>query len=105
MTDLTDNDVDRIATALAPKLVQCVRDGHHDFWIDPEKHYRDHIEIGRLSEALDADTLAGLKELGKLHAGAKRNVIRFIVGLFLVIALMAAIIYGIFVHAPVKPGA
>lgn len=101
MTDLTDNDVDRIATALAPKLAQHVRAGHHDFWIAPEKHYRDHIEVGRLSAALDADTLAGLKELGRLHASAKSNTFKIILMLLLLISAVGAVIYGIFSHRPV----
>ena len=102
MTGLSDDDVERIAVSLAPKLVQCVRQGHHDFWIDPEKHYLDHVEVSRLSTALDADTLAGLKELGSLHANAKRNAFKLVVGLLLLISAFSAVLYGIFVH---KPGA
>ena len=49
MTGLSDDDVERIAVSLAPKLVQCVRQGHHDFWIDPEEHYR--ARPGRITKS------------------------------------------------------
>ena len=95
MTYLSENDVERIAAAIAPKLVQHVRATHHDFWIDPEKHYRDHIEVGRLSNALDVDTVAGLKELGRLHMSAKSNAFKIILMLLLLISAVGAVIYGI----------
>ena len=95
MTDLSTEEIERIAAAIAPKLVQHVRATHHDFWIDPEKHYRDHIEVGRLSNALDVDTVAGLKELGRLHMSAKSNAFKIILMLLLLISAVGAVIYGI----------
>lgn len=103
MTGLSDDDVERIAVSLAPKLVQCVRQERHDFWIDPEKHYQSHMNSDRLATAFDDKTIASLKEMGALHAGAKRNVVKLVFVLLTVIALLGAIVYGIFAHAPVKP--
>ena len=99
---LSDDDVERIAISLAPKLVQCVRQGHHDFWIDPEKHYLDHVEVSRLSTALDVDTVAGLKELGRLHMSAKSNAFKIILMLLLLISAIGAVIYGIVTHKPMS---
>lgn len=45
MDNLTDTDIDRIADAITQRLIQGVRNTHHDFWIDPEKHYQDHQKI------------------------------------------------------------
>lgn len=38
---LTDREIELIAE----KLVHKVRSQHHDFWIDPEQHYQDHIAM------------------------------------------------------------
>lgn len=45
MSDLSQEDIERIAEAMAPKLVDKVKQTHHDFWIDPETHYQDHQKI------------------------------------------------------------
>ena len=61
MADLTDQDVNRIADALAPRLVKGVKELHHEFWIDPEKHYRSHQNSDRLAGIFDEDMVAALK--------------------------------------------
>jgi len=42
---LSQEEIEKIATELAPMLVSQVRKDHHDFWIDPEIHYKDHLDI------------------------------------------------------------
>lgn len=59
---LQDSDIERIAEALAPKLIAGVKERHHDFWIDPEIHYQDHISWRQLSP----DEIRSLKDLIKL---------------------------------------
>lgn len=59
---LNESDIERIADALAPKLIDGVRERHHDFWIDPETHYNDH----RVWRALNSDDINSLKELVRL---------------------------------------
>lgn len=59
---LNDSDVDRIASALAPKLIEGVKAQQHDFWIDPETHYQDHL----LWRTLKAEEIADLKQLIQL---------------------------------------
>lgn len=56
---LNDSDIERIAAALAPKLIEGVRERHHDFWIDPEIHYNDHRTWGNLK----SDDITTLKQL------------------------------------------
>lgn len=56
---LAQDDVERIAAALAPKLIEGVKAQQHDFWIDPEAHYQDHL----LLRSLKADEIADLKQL------------------------------------------
>jgi hypothetical protein len=41
MTNLSQEDVDKIADA----LVNRVRAKHHEFWIDPENHYQQHLAL------------------------------------------------------------
>jgi len=44
MADLSDRDIDRIAD----KMVERVQATHHNFWIDPQKHYDDHLAISEV---------------------------------------------------------
>lgn len=59
---LKDSDIDRIAAALAPRLIEGVRERHHDFWIDPETHYQDHLTW----RTLKPEDVATLRDLIKL---------------------------------------
>lgn len=61
MSELSEQDIQRIATALAPRLVSSVKALHHEFWIDPEKHYRSHQQSDRLAGIFDEDMVAALK--------------------------------------------
>jgi len=38
---LSKDEIDQIADS----LVERVQSTHHSFWIDPEKHYQDHIAM------------------------------------------------------------
>lgn len=46
---LTDSDYEKIAE----KLVEKVQAKHHDFWIDPETHYQDHLKMRDISKTYD----------------------------------------------------
>ena len=76
MTNLTDHDVERIADALAPRLIQQVHDRGHQFWIDPEQHYRDHLNMREMHGAFSSARAAlfyafvGLVALGVIVLGA-----------------------------------
>lgn len=63
MTTLTKEEVDQIAEALAPKLIDAVKERHHEFWIDPESHYLDHMRI----RILEPDDRYDLKQLLALY--------------------------------------
>ncbi len=45
MTDLSDKDIERIADAIAPRLVDNVQKSHHELWIDPKSHYDAHKDL------------------------------------------------------------
>lgn len=59
---LNESDIERIAAALAPRLIAGVRERQHDFWIDPEAHYQDHLHW----RTLKPDDIATLRDLVKL---------------------------------------
>lgn len=46
--DLSDQEIKRLADALAPRLVEQVRASHNEFWIDPQKHYDAHSSLDDL---------------------------------------------------------
>lgn len=64
---LSDTDIDRIAAALAPKLIDGVKANHHDFWIDPETHYQDHLTWRQIRP----DEVHSIKELVRLFVTTK----------------------------------
>lgn len=68
MASMSDEDVSRVAEALAPRLVDQVRKGHHDFWIDPESHYADHQKIKDFSNE-EMYELRGLIKMFKATKG------------------------------------
>jgi len=47
MPDLTNDDLDRIAE----KIVKNIKSSHHEFWIDPENHYLDHMHGREMYQA------------------------------------------------------
>ena len=58
---LDNSDIERLAAAMVPKMVDQIRSSHHDFWIDPEKHYKSHQNSDRLAGIFDEDMVAALK--------------------------------------------
>lgn len=48
MEKMNPEDIHAIARALAPLLVEQVRKGHHEFWIDPKSHYDAHLALDGL---------------------------------------------------------
>ncbi|MCR4319749.1 MAG: hypothetical protein NUV74_05360 [Candidatus Brocadiaceae bacterium] len=82
--NLTDEDIHLLAKAIAPLLIEQVKATHHEFWIDPEKHYRDHLAINRFNLIFTDDLIAALKEV----AGSYRKGRNLVWGIF--IALVAA---------------
>lgn len=71
MEKLSREDIDRIAEALAPKLLQHVRESGHEFWIDPETHYRDHIEMRSLAKVFTPELTQTLRELADAFKNGK----------------------------------
>jgi hypothetical protein len=64
---LTQQDIEQIAALLAPLVVTEVRKSHHDFWIDPERHYNDHKIWG----SVPPDDVYELKQLVQLFKVTK----------------------------------
>lgn len=88
---LSDEDVQRIAENLAPRLVREVRADHHDFWIDPETHYQDHISW----RALSPDDIHSLKDLIQLFKATRGLAFKAFLGFAVVGAvIMAAVGIG-----------
>lgn len=60
---LSDADVD----ALAERLIDKVHAQKHDFWIDPEEHYKAHARMNSLNE----DEFHSLRDLVKAYRSAR----------------------------------
>lgn len=58
MSELSDKDIDRIADAIAPRLIEQVQKTHHEFWIDPQEHYDAHAALDGLLK--DYSTARGI---------------------------------------------
>ncbi len=89
MSDLTPEDIDRLAEAIAPKLVDRVRKDHHDFWIDPEKHYKDHMR----RDAMSDEEVYEMKNLVKMFRTTKALAFKAFLG-FAIVGTIAAIAVG-----------
>lgn len=72
MTHLSDDEIRRIAAALAPQLVTRVRESHHEFWIDPAEHYQDHMEIRQIRESFTPEFMQSLKEIAESFQNGRR---------------------------------
>lgn len=59
--ELTEQDIQKIAKAIAPLLINNVKALHHEFWIDHETHYKSHIDSDRLAKVFDEEMVAALK--------------------------------------------
>lgn len=86
MTTLSDEDVDRIADALVTRI----KATKHDFWIDPEQHYKDHSDLRALVEALNSDTLTEMRGAARAFATVKRAFATLLIGLIAVGAMVLA---------------
>lgn len=83
---LTEQDIDALAAALAPKLVEDVRKSHRDFWIDPEVHYNDH----RVWGTLPIDDVYELKQLIQLFKTTRALWFKAFIGAAIVGSLIFA---------------
>lgn len=83
---LTDEEVQRIAADLAPRLVQEVRADHHAFWIDPETHYQDHISW----RALSPDDIHSLRDLIQLFKATRGLAFKAFLGFAVIGAIIMA---------------
>jgi len=61
---LDDKDIERIAAALVDK----VRATHHDFWIDPEIHYKQHLAMESLTPEVVKDLVAMVGDYKKAQS-------------------------------------
>jgi len=43
--NLTERDIDAIAAKLAPKITAQLNEHARQFWIEPEEHYQDHLNM------------------------------------------------------------
>lgn len=93
---LSQDDVDRIADAIAPRLVQQVRQSQHQFWIEPETHYQDHLKVRRLNEIFDEETAQSMKDLARAYrAGRTRFFVIFVSLVFMgALAIAGYAIWG-----------
>lgn len=99
---LSQDDVERIADAMAPRLVQQVRQSQHQFWIEPETHYQDHMEVRRLGEIFDAETAQSLKDLARAYrAGRSRFFVMFVS--LVIVGAIAIAGYALFGGGKVAP--
>ena len=79
---LTDKDID----ALAETLIEKVHEHKHDFWIDPEDHYKDHARIG----GFDDDAIRSMHDLVKAYRSARSLFWKAFLGFAIIGALIAS---------------
>ena len=92
MANLSEEEIESIAEALAPKLVSNVRKEHHDFWIDPEEHYNDHKRI----HSMDDEELYEIKKLVQMFKTARGLAFKAFIGLAIIGSIaMAAVGFGV----------
>lgn len=87
MPQISQDDVERIAEALAPRLVEQVKASRHDFWIDPEEHYKEHMAW----RELNPEEIHTVKDMVALFRTTR--------GLFLKAFIGCAVIGAIFLAA------
>ena len=71
---LTKKEAKQIAEEMAPLMVKQIQKSHHEFSIDPERHYTDHQNINRLNEIFTEDLIAALKEVSASYKKG-RNIV------------------------------
>lgn len=87
---LSDEEVDRIAAAMAPKLVHKVRSEHHDFWIDAETHYLAHEWMDRFRKAIEDEEVYDLKQLVSMYRMTRSLWVKAFLGAAIVGTLVLA---------------
>lgn len=89
MPDLSEHDVDRIADALSQKL-QSTQGGA--FWIEPERHYLDHMEWQRFKEheEFDPETRQALKDMAAAFRAGQSQFWRWFIRLVVIGAILLA---------------
>lgn len=72
MTDLSKKDINQIAD----RMVERMKATHHDFWIDPQTHYDDHVAMREVigswtsAKGIFAKAFVGLVVIGTLTMAA-----------------------------------
>lgn len=79
--NISDLDIQHLAKAIAPLLVKNVQASHHEFWIDPESHYKDHLAGRQLALIFDPDMIAALKEISTSYKKGKNMFWKVFIGL------------------------
>jgi len=74
---------------VAKSIVDEIRADHHDFWIDPESHYQDHMQRKEW-KTVDYDDL---RSVIKLYTTTRNLVGKAFIG-FAIIGLIASIAWG-----------
>ena len=85
---LSPDEIKELAEALAPQLVADVRKSHHDFWIDPEKHYNDH----RVWGAMHPDDIHELREIVMLFKTTKSLWLKAFLGAAMIGAAVVSVL-------------
>ena len=88
MDNLSQENINKLAEAIAPRLVDSVRANHHDFWIDPEEHYNAH----RRWESMDEEELYEVKNLVKMFRATKGLAFKAFIGFAIIGAIVLAAI-------------
>jgi len=92
---MNQEEIKRLAATLAPQIIASIRESKHDFWIDPENHFRAHIVMDQFAECLDMETLQTLRDLLKAYRRGRKLFFAAFVGLMIVGALgLVAIAIG-----------
>ena len=79
---LSDKDVQ----VLAEKLMNVVHEQKHDFWIDPESHYRDHARWS----GFDDDQIRTMHDLITTYKNARNLFWKAFLGLAIIGSIVAA---------------
>ena len=82
---MTDDEIARLAEILVVK----VKEAKHDFWIDPESHYNDHI----VWRTLTPDDVKSVQDLVKLFVFTKGMFWKAFLG-FAIIGAIAIVVVG-----------
>ena len=90
MTELNDEEIQKVAEALAPLLIKDVKALHHDFWIDPETHYQAHIRQKQFENIFTPDIVLALGELVSSYKSGRKFFWKIFLSLIVVGAMTLA---------------